>query len=425
MDLPEIQQPLPQRSFLSSRFHSSSGNSEDTTSTKAQVGVLKPDVPASLMRRNEARWGFVGGAEQSQSASGLEPSDCKAPPVQREISPGVSQFGLPKIIGDASEEGDLVEMPAPADTSDGHLRPSVQRQENILQAHELDASILGVSGNSDILPVYDQTISSSTWSWSFQPMEIWKTGKHVAPAHQIDLLDTNQVSMQVIPDSGNPALEELLSQPHTYTNFRNHIDDKVVPFTLPEPHLPESDQELWKLPHLQEDAVTDQEQLLKPPSTKRDRSDMWKEFVLGDYDNNIKEVLEEARKETARNLQPSHLHTSICEDGHSDFSSLYPATSGTTVALHSGPSVKGPDSSKQYDSSSTELSSTAPDSRMATFGCSSSDPLSGPDPTDSYIGATVGESSSDLPYAPDSANVFTRATFGSSPDPPCAPALTY
>ncbi|KAJ4396578.1 hypothetical protein N0V93_000799 [Gnomoniopsis smithogilvyi] len=424
--LPELHQPLPQRPFPPSLFRSPSSNPGDSGSTIAQVGVLEPDVPSSLMKQNEAWWSFVGTAEQSQFASDLEPSDCEAPAVQREISPGISQFDPRKTNDDANREIELAEKPAASNTkATGHRELSVQRQEDILPAHELESFVVPASVDCDVFPIDNETSSSSMGSELPPTLDIWQTGKNVSPAHHAGFHDADEVSLQVIPTSCSPPSEELLPKSHNYTDFRSHIDDIIEPSTLPGSQLPDSDQESLQPPHLHKDAMTDQEQVPKPLITKESNIDLWRDFVLGDYDNNIQELFEEARKETARNLQPSDPPTNVGEDGDSETTRLYVRQLEKTVALHSGPSVDAPNITIQYDSSSTQISSTTPVSHIADFGDSSSDPLAGPDSADSCIGATVGDSSPEPSCASDLVGSLIRVTVDSSPDPLSAPALAH
>ncbi|KAJ4410968.1 hypothetical protein N0V82_009119 [Gnomoniopsis sp. IMI 355080] len=428
---PELHQPFPQRPFLPSLFRSPTSDFDDAASTTAQVGVLQPEIPASLAAKNETWWRFVGGEARTHYASDLQPTDCETPVVQREISPGISQLDVPKTVGDADGEVGIVGTPkVPNDQIDGHLGASTQRQKDVLQFHELDSFFVGVSEDAELHPTDDEASSSSMGSGPVPFMDSLKTGENVAFEHQPglpdadDVPDVDDVSMQVMSASCSPAAVKLLPQLRDDTNLGDHVDDVDARDVLPGPYLPEGDRELVKLPHLQKDVVTDQG-LSKPSNTKKDDSDMWRDFILDDYDKKFQEAFEEARKETARNLQPSDPPTSTGDDGGSETSRLDQEPSKTNAALHIDPYFDVNNFTEQYGSSSTETSTVAPVSHIATFGHSSSDPLGGPDPAHSCSGASVGRSSPDLLCAPNPAGLFIRANVASSPDPLSAPASAY
>lgn len=395
---------------MQSLFRSPSSISDDAATTGAQVGVLEPNVSASLVAGNKAWWSFVGREGRTQSAGDLQSPNRGKLAVQREISPGISQLGWPETIGNANGEVDLDETPTfPDNKADEHFKASAQRQRGILQSHELGSFFGRVSEDAEALPTDDEASSASMGSGSFSSTEDPKTGDTVALAHQPGPPNADVVSMQVMPLSFNLTSEELVPRTRNDTDFRDHIDNVDASSILPGPDL-------------QKDAATDQGQLPKPSSTKKDNSDMWRDFVLDDYDYSLQEAFKEATKETARNLQPSESPTSTGEDDSSVTSRLDVESLETTAALRNDPYLDVPNFTDQNDSSSTDTCTVAAVSHIATFGHSSSDPLCGPDTTDSCIEATVGRSSPNLPREPDPADMFIKINVESSPDPLSTPA---
>lgn len=350
------------------------------------------------METNEAWYSLVNEGEHCQSASDHESSDCEALAVDRMISPGVSHADLSTAIDKPNGQIEFLKTPSAVDgETNVHLEPSTWGQEGFLRSRELEIFRGEFSEDTDNFVTADETRSSTSGSSPFQFKQNSKTSGDVTPMGQSSLTnDEDEVSLQALPTSCSPSSEDLLSHCHNYTDLRHYTDDAMTPSSLLE-NLSENSQELLELPIQHQNAVTRHGQLPKSSNTHEDVNDNWKDFFHEDSDNGLQKALEQARKETARNLCPSNPSASTGEDEDSEKFHLYPKPSATAAALISDPIVGAPDFASQHNSSSTEISVTAPVSHMATCGDSSPNALSVSDFPNRMIQtdeATVDSSSS-------------------------------
>lgn len=413
--LPELHQPWPQRRDLPPLPHPAPNDSSDAVSTLAQVGIFEPDVPASQMVENEEWESFVRGARQCNDS---QPFDCPASSIRREISPGISQYGLSsQYIGNPNRGIKSVEPSAGAIIQNkSHLEHPAQGQKDNLWLHESRPHVGGFSKVSEVLVAADEAISSSTGSSPRLCKQHSRTNKCIAPAKQPDLPEADENSLRVMPTSCSPT-DDCLPRAQNHTNLQDDVGDEIAQPILPRFNVLESNQESMKLTDQQKDALTRQQQLTKPPVTKEDHSDVWQHFIFGN-NNNIQEAAEEARKETVRNLRPSDPSTGNDEDENSEPTHLYPEPSDMNEHWESGARIEESDSANQQDSSPSAISTMAPVSHIATQGDSSSDSLCASDPVDSRTRATRGNDSPDPSIASDLPDASTSATtkeFSSDP----------
>lgn len=408
--LPELHQPWPQRLDLPPLPQPTSNDSNDAASTLVQVGILEPDVPASQMAENEEWESFVRGARQSQICNDSQPFGCPASSIRREISPGISQYGLSsQYFGDSNRGFKPVEPSAGATTqNNSHPEHPPQGQKDNLPLHESRPYVGGFSKLSEVFVAADEASPSSMGPSPHLCKQHSKTNEYIAPAQQPDLPEADETSLRVMPTLCSPT-DDCLPRSQNHINLQDDVGNVIAQSILPRSNVVENNQESMKLIDQQKDAVTGQQQLTKPPVTKEDKSDVWQQFIFGNFDNNVQEAAEEARKETVRNLRPSDPSTGNDEDEDNETTHLYPEPSDMTEYWESGARIEESAFANQQDSPSSAISTMAPVSHTATRGDFSSDSLSASDRVDLRTMATVGNDSphpsfsSDLPDASISA----------------------
>lgn len=398
--LPELHQPLPHRSFLPGLFHLQPIDADDAASTKAQVGVLEPTIPLSRVAENEEWLNFVGGADRDPSRSDFQPSYSQAAVVQREISPGVSQFGVSQTIDSPDTAIGSVEVPLAAHAELDFLPvPPVPTQDSLLKPCELEVAVGEVSQGNDSGSSADEASSSSMEASRPRSKQISKTAKEEAPTKQPGLrVDSDEISMQALHASCSPTSDNFLSQSHKDNDFRNSVN-----CSFESPILAQREQQ---------DAAMDHEQLSQPRSMKEDESDIRETFVLADYDKSFNEAFEKARKETARNLRPSDSSTINAEDENREHNVPYPEPPKITAAFKSGHSLDIPSFVDEYDSAFADISTMTSVSHLATVGEALPSLHSTPIQLCSDTKATAGDSSPDPLSVPNPINSDTTLRTG-------------
>lgn len=381
--------------------------------------MLEPDVPYSQVVENEEWESFVRGARQSQLCNESQHFDCPASTIRREISPGISQYGLAsEYFGDPNRGIKPVEPSAGVTIQDNsHLEHPTQGQKDNLLLHQSRPYVGGVSKVSEVFVAADEASASSMGSSPRLCKQSSKTNECIAPAQQPELPAADEASLRVMPTFCSPT-DDCQPQSKNHINLQDDAGDVVAQPILPGSNVLEGNQESMKLTDQHSDAVTGQQQLTKPPIAKEDNSNMWQQFVFGNFGKNIQDAAEEARKETVRNLQPSDLSTGNDEDEDSEATHLYPEPSNTTEYWETGARVGDSGFAKEQHSSPSANSTMAPISHMATRGDFSSEVLSASDPVESRTRATVGNASPDPSFAsdlPDASTSTTTKEFSSGP----------
>lgn len=416
--LPELHQPWPQRLDMPPLPQPTSNDSNDAASTLAQVGILESDVLASQMVENVEWESFVRGARQSQSCNDSQPFDCLASSKRRELSPGISQYGPSlQYIGDANRRIKLVEPPAGATIQNkSHLKSPAEGRKDNLPPQDSIPYVGGFSKASEVFVTTDEASSSSMGS-SPRPCKQHPKTKCIAPAQQPELSEADETSLRLMPTFCSPT-DDCQPQSQDHINLQDDAGDEIAQHLLPESNGLKSKQESMKLTYQQKDIITGQQQMTKFPVTNEGNSDMWQQFVFESFGNNIKDAVEQARKETVRNLRPSSPPTSDDDHEDSETTHLFFEPSDMTEYLKSGARIEEKDFANQQYSSSSAISTMAPVSHAATRGDSLSDYHSTSDPVDLRTRATVGNASSDTYFAsdlPDASASATTKEFSSDP----------
>lgn len=363
---------MPCRPILQQLISSHSSDSENPTSTRAQVGLQRPDVPPSQTEENKAWREFVVGADQRHALGELQSSHSQEPPEQGEISPGVSQLGLP---GRGKGRGRSEEVRPPqwkVESSTEQTQPSV----NLLQRSPSEVS-------STCKTAQDKCSSTSNRSRltsperhlprSDQHTDASDDKMHKRPVNPAERLD--EVSLLVVPGSSIASSEDILSRFDNVAILEKQETMRRAQQALPQAEQHQAQQPLKPARARYQSSRTGQDAPSKP-DTLAAANDMWRSFVLGWSNDNLEDAYEEARKETARNLLPSDVSASTDEDDTRETTS--PRADHVEAFVTSGGSLladDAPESVEGHDQSSAGVS-VASVSHRAIAGYSSPDPLS-------------------------------------------------
>lgn len=371
------------------------------------------------MEQNDAWWKFVAEAEHGQGASKLQPS-VDQDPVQRDISPGVSQLGLSTGV-DGSDKGREAVQGSPSVNDRASMNYGSSPHESLLLSDQL-----GVATREDV-PLGNGSVfasreskSSSVGSSPPRRSAIVRVEEEVEREKEYGDSETSEdVSQVVLPASCSPTSEDLLAQFYNLANVQEGVEHVTArPVSSVRPSQPEKPTQTNEshgkiVAETREQYEKLQQANSKPCNHKEDENDMWRKFVFGDSDDNLEAAFLEASKETARNLCPSETSTSTEENDMSEDTRIYPEPSRMVTALNSALDVRGSSCTGQRDSSSTNVTATMSISNRATPEASSPDPL-----TDHSVPnfSDLRESCSNGTSTMESAS--NRATSGgSSPDP--------
>lgn len=155
---------------------------------------------------------------------------------------------------------------------------------------------------------------------------------------------------------------------------------------------------------------------LPKPCTPRNENDMWRKFVFGESDENFEDAIEDARKQTTKNLRPSLTPTSGNEN--EEFG-------GNIPHVESGEDLKLLESLQNdfdvgirdsMDRSSDNISTTVSASYQATAGDTSSDQLSDNIPLDPDTAFETSQSIYGLSNLPRSRPLDLASEFMSRSD---------
>lgn len=174
---------------------------------------------------------------------------------------------------------------------------------------------------------------------------------------------SDEVSLLVV--SSSPKLPLSLEVVEEATPFQmDHQEDIAIGMDTPSPQAA-TPQLYGKDSAFGDGAYAAVEKQLPSERSQEDENDMWRSFVFGDDSENLEKALEEARRDTARSLQPSLPSTSTysCEESQQGF---------TTSPLGLEP-IDRRDFAEELCDTTGDVVTTASASHVATAGASSAD----------------------------------------------------
>lgn len=400
---PPLHHPVPCRPTLQQLLSSHSSDSENPASTKAQVGLQRPDVPPSQTEENEAWREFVAGADHGQIMSDLQSSDSKENPGQSEISPGVSQVGLSKRANERSKNEEVYPPESEVDN-----KTTMDQAE---QTHMLD-NLMRTDPSEASFACKDAQKNFSSASFeprqtSLQPclsLSDWDSEAacnkvHRGPSSPPENLD--DMSLLVVPRSSSTSSEDILNRFDIVPVLEKQQVGSRKTKAPTQRALLQAEQhqakQSSKLLRAQDPSRKTGEDMPSKSSILEAENDVWRNFVLGGSDGSLEHAYEEARKETARNLRPSDTSAGTEEEDASE--ATYPHADPTEASVASGDrilAVDATDSAEGHDQSSAGAS-VASISHRATTGDSSPDPLSEPIPPYSDTTIQTGQATAGSP----------------------------
>lgn len=348
LKVPEFYQPVPYRPFLPSLLHSASSDLDDASSTKARVGALPPVVPLSQLEQNEAWWTFVGGLEHESVGSAQDT-------VQREVSPGISQLGLPHELDGANGERKPVHS-SPSQTEESR-EPRQQEESRVPRRQEESTDPSQKEGSRDRRQQdgsREDFVSSELEDSSLLPIDqVRDVGENTT--------SRNETSHALVSSSigSSPPFPRKVWGSEEAVPQSDCLDSESVAgasrIALPASSSPADRTEAKQS---QEGFFTMEDQNEKKHNDEEDESEIWKKFVFGEADDGFEEAFLAASKATAKNLCPSD-------------------TSATTGSYSPDPRVELNELDSTGQQASCSNDSTAMDSisHKATSGGSSPDPL--------------------------------------------------
>lgn len=378
--------PVPCRPSFQQLLSSHSSDSENPASTRAQVGVQQPDVPTSQVEENEAWREFVVEAGHGQAFSDLQSSDSQKMPVQREVSPGISQLGLSRRANERSKNEEVHPRLPEVETAE-----QTQMFVSSLRTDPSEVSSVCRDGQDDCSSTSNEprlTLLEPHLHMPDRDAFASDDNIHKGPASPPENLD--ELSLLVMPGSSS-TLEDMLSR---FDVIPIPEQQRVGPRKItpqPQQALPQAEkhhaEQSSKLQRAQYPASKSEQDIPSKPNILENEDDMWRNFVLGGSDDNLEHAYEEARKETARNLRPSDASASTDEEDASEATcsraelpEAFMAPDDSLLAIDT------PGSADVNDQSPAGVS-VASVSHRAIAGNSSPDPLSELNPP--YLDTTI------------------------------------
>lgn len=378
---PPLHQPAPYRPGFPQLSCVQSSDSDNAASNKARIGLHRSDVPSSQVEDNEAWKEFIVGTGRDRISSDFLASaspNCMGP---KEISPGISHHGRSKPVECSDEEQEPL-MPLRwefHDTSPGDQEsPELVLANPLQSAHSGNFPSLEISNGEGLTPSAIESSptilqpEASSLGRSSQSDEDIKQDK--APGLSED---SDEVSLLVLPSSPSSSSKDSVSHCNGLPESRGRqVGNKG---NLSAPQQPE---QLQSEGSVQPSRAFDQtfnaqnEGPPKPCNLEKE-NDTWREFIMGESEDDLEQAFEEARKETARNLQPSDTSESIDEENASeDVHHQYTGLAEPPVVSDTSFGVGVRDFARHHGDLSSITSTVASVSQKATAGDSSPDPLS-------------------------------------------------
>jgi hypothetical protein len=334
--------PIPQSFYHLERF-----DSENTGTAIAQVGRVISPVPSSRKIEN-VRWHRWLGQPSSPVGSHVAVEGSHKS-LKYAVSPGVSEICR------------LKQEPPPLPPM-GAFMPSESNQTSINKSRAVN-KLPSSSDSSEILQRYEELVARLRRLERFDtPLPRDQASEPAAQKHTEEQTSNGTESRgeEMAPLTGSSAQEEN-SAPLTIENQEPASQDSAA----------FSDAKTLNVEYMPDELLSSQpplaEQQACAASDGTDPDETWKAFLFGDEqsDELCKAVLEEAKQDALRNLQPSDPHSS---DRGAESAGSNAATVGTLHVGHGhetsesteAPSCAEPSTSTQV---SHAPSSTAAESR--------------------------------------------------------------
>lgn len=396
---PLLHHPIPCRSTMPQLLKAHSSESGDTASHVARVGVRQPEMPFSQRLENETWRAFVTRPRVSLSADdSLSQDESTSAPL---LSPGVSQHEWPvQATNDEGRHGDSrspcsVSLDDRNGTAESPLQdisyyatsghPFTEPSGNTYQGNGshvsssagIQTSIETLCEDSLQAPcIHDSATASALQDWSLEDVATSVSiSDHSAMSTENPDYETMREAGQQIddtsviarPSSTDAFTKEILNWPCNHSSVRGET-------VSPEARCGKAQYDQQYRQGFSEIAK------VTAPSSPSDESDLWRKFVFGESSDGFEKALEDARKQTARNLQPSTTPTSSSCGRTETKKSCSPEEESQTndnispisYEFHQADS-QGTD--EDHDNFSNSMTIAVPASHLATTGHSSLSPL--------------------------------------------------
>lgn len=351
---PRLYHPMPHRPSALHLLSSQSNDSDDASSTKAQVGMLQPGIPFAEAEQNTSWKGFVFGLDDAALDTPEEPDNLGYQRV-REVSPGISHLGLSKQTKDLEDQEEeillsrfgiheggkdvlqnsspvqpLVNAPddvqqhttrssyATQDTSDGderELRIVQQRFTGFEESHPNQPTCNSIAQHSSSTEI---TSSSSQERARLDDVyrERGSLGADCAVQSGTASSSNGLSGVDLLPAStlqGSLSVDTLVNPP---TVIQNEAAEHQPINPDLQTVLTQSNQTTGK--GFLDDCPSRSEEVSRAqPVSFESENEMWRQFLFGECNDKMEDVLEEARKIAAKKLCPSDQAPSPKED-HAD-----------------------------------------------------------------------------------------------------------
>lgn len=381
-----LHHPVPYRPGPRQLLCAYSSDPNDLASTTAEVGLDHPETTLSQAEQNETWKKFAAETHDGPIRNTSEPcSNCETP-THMEVSPGVSQLIMSKLTDDQSRK-----RRAHRTHSKNSLEtfPSHSQQRPLLgkisqaQTHEVvdawkdlrDKNNTVSSQQKSLTSLEPQpTVSDPMSNSSSQSLQLR------SPTHSRTVDDLSAVAA---PTSSHASSEDILNRHEIQTSrYYKHVQSKKEspqePLEFAQPQQLQSRRSSSR-PRREVPAVSGSRTRANTPCSPlplRSGSGSCKSFDSDKFDVILEQVYKEVREETARSLCPSDVSASG-EKSESDYIIHCPGDYEHLSLAHGGQvqNIMGLSSNETHSTPSIGIFD-ASDSRGATVGDSSPDPLS-------------------------------------------------
>lgn len=297
---PPLYQPQPSRPCFPQLLHASS-DSDNAGSTTARVGLQKSGISASQLSENEAWREFVAVTVRDHGLSNSEAAgDELECPIQVDISPGASQFGL-RIQADESRVETPLELQSEIVDNQEYLGAALETA----QTNTLIQVSTGQSNRSERFPGHEE-LRAQNGGLSERDLK-YSTHSDGLPDAVRSVGCNGTPKLPSVPEEtacrGEVSSPAVSSEKIDYSdNLSNSQDSKILaassypPMTGPQPST--SSCEISEHQDETKNCKTSMSAAIE------DENDLWRKFVFGEADENLDEVFDEMRRETVRNLRP-------------------------------------------------------------------------------------------------------------------------
>lgn len=397
---PLLHHPVPCRPTLPQLLRSRSAESETAASNVAQVGTRKPETPFSQRAENEVWRTFVGGPPGVLSSKDLLPQDgCLSEPL---VSPGVSQLG-PPVPAAGPEERQCASSSSLAvslENSHGVKEPVIQTLPDILSpGHIVSGLFTGGSSHGNessvsscadhrtsgetLFDICSDASSSQDAAAALEECNPTSLGPNV-PSSDRNMTSANDqarettqkptqeadgMSVLALPSSIDSLSEDVpdISRNSPLVRGKEMGAEGSIDGGESKNHLKKCQQDLAEAGIAIEQC------------SSSDENDLWRKFVFGESSDGFEKGLEDARRQTARNLRPSTTTTnSSVNSVDLQQSCLGEKGSGTeerSPALSEESQLESNSVADDFDKSSTCMTTNVSASHIGTARNSSPDPL--------------------------------------------------